>query len=114
MISSKYKLIPGDLRKVDINDLLEPYKNKDDPTIIISECVFVYMSIDSTNKILESFSREFKESLVIIYEMTNLDDKFGKVMISNLKVCKYSIILSPKYVLVKRNWITWVNEWSIR
>lgn len=103
MISSKYKLIPGDLRKVDVNDLLEPYKNKDDPTIIISECVFVYMSIDSTNKILESFSREFKESLVIIYEMTNLDDKFGKVMISNLKVCKYFINLSPKYVLVKRN-----------
>jgi [phosphatase 2A protein]-leucine-carboxy methyltransferase len=98
--SSKYHLIPADLRappsqalgstltsiEADEGPVLSPSL----PTLIIFECVLAYMSVEASSTLLEWFigyaSSDAGVLGCVIYEMFNLQDSFGKVMVNNLKV----------------------------
>ena len=47
------------------------------PTLVLTECLLVYMSADDSNKILKWVSDTFADVAVLNYEMINPSDKFG-------------------------------------
>lgn len=86
LLSSKYTILPADLRMVDLNALVNPYIDYTLPTLVLCECVLVYMPQEASNRILRSFGELFNDVLVLVYEMTGVNDKFGQTMLKNLKV----------------------------
>ncbi|KJA28888.1 hypothetical protein HYPSUDRAFT_1082946 [Hypholoma sublateritium FD-334 SS-4] len=99
--SPRYHLLPVDLR-LDPSETLEPalcnssnpdvsaILNPSLPTLVLFECVLVYMSSSSSLRLLEWFVNLSKRSEngvlgCVIYEMFGLGDAFGRVMIENLK-----------------------------
>ena len=60
------------------------------PTLLLFECVLVYMEPAASDAILRWFVEYFSETRApvggIVYEMFGLGDAFGKVMVDNLKV----------------------------
>lgn len=58
------------------------------PTLLLAECVFIYIDTIHSNSILHWFADVFRQAgcMSILYDPVGLDDPFGKVMISNLKV----------------------------
>jgi len=60
------------------------------PTLLIFECVLAYMSPEASADLLKWFvqySVSGRSVLgCVVYEMFNLQDSFGRVMVSNLKV----------------------------
>lgn len=56
------------------------------PTLVISECVLVYMTKAQSDALLRHFTETFSCIGAIIYEMYGLNDDFGRVMKANLKV----------------------------
>ena len=94
--------MPADLR-LETSETLEPvlcHSTSHDqpavldpslPTLLLFECVLVYMSPTSSSRLLEWFVNQFKENQkgvlgCVIYEMFGLSDAFGRVMINNLRV----------------------------
>lgn len=56
------------------------------PTLVITECVLVYLKPEDTQKILQFIGEFFQRELAILnYEMINPSDPFGKVMLENLE-----------------------------
>ena len=53
------------------------------PTLIISECVLVYLNEGSVDDLYKRFSSKFEEIAWIDYEMFNQHDNFGKMMVKN-------------------------------
>ena len=107
----KYHLIPVDLRlpptgslqhsltQPALNGISRPIMTNSLPTLILFECVLVYMTPETSSALIEWFVDYFaKESTSddsvtlssIIYEMFGLQDSFGKVMLNNLKVRPFS------------------------
>jgi [phosphatase 2A protein]-leucine-carboxy methyltransferase len=98
--STRFHLLPVDLRK-DPSESLEPLLFADTdhsalldpsvPTLLVFECVLVYMSPEESSKLLRWFvdkSRSSPDSVLgsVVYEMFGLNDGFGRVMVNNLKV----------------------------
>jgi Leucine carboxyl methyltransferase len=99
-----YHLLAADLRllpSVTLNNLLaspttdtmtKPMLSPSLPTLLLCECVLVYMSPAHSSALLRWFanyftSREDGAALgSIVYEMFGLEDAFGRVMVNNLKV----------------------------
>jgi len=101
--SPKYHLLSADLRlppSDSIQNLLA--SSSDDrpaiispslPTLLLFECVLVYMSPAASSKLLKWFVDHFSTpqstpgSILgcIVYEMFGLNDSFGQVMVNNLK-----------------------------
>ncbi|KAF8648537.1 hypothetical protein AX16_006241 [Volvariella volvacea WC 439] len=105
--SPRYHLIPSDLRQSPVegfgqilsspsptssNALLSPAL----PTLVLFECVLAYMSPAASSAILEWFVNYFSEQASkdpdseailggVVYEMFQLGDAFGKIMVNNLK-----------------------------
>uniref|UniRef100_A0AC34FQX9 Leucine carboxyl methyltransferase 1 n=1 Tax=Panagrolaimus sp. ES5 TaxID=591445 RepID=A0AC34FQX9_9BILA len=82
-----YHLIGADLRQLEeleqkLNSIEIDYKL---PTLVISECVLIYMSTESSSALLKFFSQKFETIGFLNYEQVNTADKFGEVMLSNLK-----------------------------
>jgi len=99
--SSQYYLLPGDIRQPP-RETLEPmlFSPRDNgqssildpslPTLLLFECVLVYMSPSSSSRLLEWFVQINKRTQsgalgCIVYEMFGLDDAFGRVMVANLR-----------------------------
>eukprot|EP00055_Hartaetosiga_balthica_P007994 m.28522 g.28522 ORF g.28522 m.28522 type:complete len:332 (+) comp6056_c0_seq2:68-1063(+) len=81
-----YTLIAADLRNdEDIENILTSVNDASLPTLIISECVLVYMKPEASHHLMERFCNGFPSSLWLDYEPINSTDSFGKMMISNLK-----------------------------
>lgn len=84
-----YKLFAQDLRQTDefrrrLDDL---GVKADSPTLILTECLLVYMKSQDQKNILEALTHHFTGDIAILnYEMIHPDDAFGKVMIENLEV----------------------------
>lgn len=56
------------------------------PTIFIAECVLVYMESVHSKKLLSWITSTFKICSFINYEQVNLSDRFGQIMIENLRL----------------------------
>nr|CAG4645626.1 EOG090X08O3 [Lynceus sp. MCZ IZ 141354] len=81
-----YHIIAADLRNVPefetkINQCQLDYNL---PTLILTECVLVYMKPSESNNLLKWMSAKLPTSVFINYEQVNMKDKFGEVMLSNL------------------------------
>ncbi|KAK6195518.1 hypothetical protein SNE40_000931 [Patella caerulea] len=55
------------------------------PTVFISECVLVYIEANKSAKLIKWISDNFPTAFFINYEQVNMGDRFGQVMIDNLK-----------------------------
>ncbi|OSD00268.1 leucine carboxyl methyltransferase [Trametes coccinea BRFM310] len=100
--SPVYSLLAADLRRPPAESLAplltagpEPPLAPHLPTLLIFECVLVYMTPEASGAILQWFTDYFQNNQPsrdgrgvlgsIVYEMFALGDQFGKVMVNNLK-----------------------------
>ena len=98
--AARYELVPADLRLPPEETLGKklgsgerPMLSRTLPTLLLFECVLVYMEPAASDAILRWFVEYFfdRKAAVggIVYEMFGLEDAFGKVMVDNLKVSEY-------------------------
>ncbi|KAM4812964.1 leucine carboxyl methyltransferase 1 [Urocitellus parryii] len=85
--SKRYAIIGADLR--DLSELEEKLKkcnmNTQLPTLLITECVLVYMTPEQSANLLKWASNTFETAMIINYEQVNMGDRFGQIMIENLR-----------------------------
>ncbi|XP_048645641.1 leucine carboxyl methyltransferase 1 isoform X2 [Marmota marmota marmota] len=85
--SKRYAIIGADLR--DLSELEEKLKkcnmNTQLPTLLITECVLVYMTPEQSANLLKWASNTFETAMLINYEQVNMGDRFGQIMIENLR-----------------------------
>ncbi|XP_027241307.1 leucine carboxyl methyltransferase 1 isoform X2 [Cricetulus griseus] len=55
------------------------------PTLLITECVLVYMTPEQSASLLKWAASSFETAMFINYEQVNMDDRFGQIMIENLR-----------------------------
>ncbi|XP_068764265.1 leucine carboxyl methyltransferase 1 isoform X4 [Struthio camelus] len=95
--SSRYSIIGGDLRfSSDLEEKLKKH-NLDIqlPTLLIAECVLVYMTPQQSANLLKWAASTFPVAMFINYEQgkhlfhslseVNMTDRFGQIMIENLQ-----------------------------
>ncbi|KAI5940008.1 Leucine carboxyl methyltransferase 1 [Manis javanica] len=85
--SKRFAIIGADLR--DLHELEEKLKkcnmNTQLPTLLITECVLVYMTPEQSANLLKWAASSFDTAMFINYEQVNMDDRFGQIMIENLR-----------------------------
>ena len=100
--SPVYHLLSADLRMPPANSLApiiqtgeadkQPLLDPSLPTLLLFECVLVYMTPTQSSALIQwfvdYFARTGNSTALggIVYEMFGLSDPFGKVMLSNLRV----------------------------
>lgn len=74
------------------------------PTLLIAECVLVYIESECVNRLLSWVSSKFASAMFVNYEMCNMNDMFGDVMLGNLKArgCNLSSIAACKSLETQR------------
>ena len=83
-----YCLLPGDLRDVQgIQQLLlqaglQPHL----PTLVLAECVLVYMEPQHSAQLLRCLGDLLPTAACLVYEQIRPDDAFGRQMLMNLEV----------------------------
>ncbi|XP_074014503.1 leucine carboxyl methyltransferase 1 isoform X3 [Numenius arquata] len=85
--SSRYSLVGADLRfSSDLEEKLKKH-NLDThlPTLLIAECVLVYMTPQQSANLLKWAASTFPVAMFINYEQVNMTDRFGQIMIENLQ-----------------------------
>ena len=97
-----YTLLPGDLRHLDqLSDSLlvggtsttKPPLDRTLPTLLLLECVLVYLEPEITSSLLTWFCETFHQvrgSAIVGYDPFRLQDQFGTVMKRNLAVSLFS------------------------
>ncbi|OCH90602.1 leucine carboxyl methyltransferase [Obba rivulosa] len=93
-----YHLLPADLRLPPsevLTPLLstptpgssEPLLSPSHPTLLLFECVLVYMAPAASSRLVQWFTGYFESGVLggLIYEMYGLEDNFGNVMKDNLR-----------------------------
>ncbi|XP_054851032.1 leucine carboxyl methyltransferase 1 [Eublepharis macularius] len=85
--SSRYAIIAADLREL---PKLEEHLKKCGmdphlPTLLIAECVLIYMTPEHSACLLRWASSTFLAAMFINYEQVNMADRFGQIMIENLQ-----------------------------
>lgn len=85
--AANYHLVGTDLRHIaELNNkLTQAEVNFNLPTMFLAECVLVYVDASATSSLLKWLSGKFPNSLFVSYEQVNMKDKFGQVMLSNLR-----------------------------
>ncbi|OJA08529.1 hypothetical protein AZE42_02449 [Rhizopogon vesiculosus] len=101
--SSRYHLLPCDLRKPPADifpGLFKDHLSPALPTLLLFECVLVYMSPEASSALIQWFVDFFSPSIQIstpgtlggmVYEMFGLEDAFGQVMMNNLRARNVSL-----------------------
>ena len=90
--SPDYKLFAADVRdRVLIETLLSGVR-KDLPTLVLTECLLVYMKAVDSELILSNFAALFPSVGFVNYEMIGPDDKFGQQMIENIEMRGCSLL----------------------
>ena len=56
------------------------------PTIVISECVLVYLHESSVTDVRRDLRNFFSNFVMVDYEMLNPSDAFGSMMVKNFQV----------------------------
>lgn len=93
--SSIYHLVPCDLRKQDDLEKKLLSDCKLDPsiaTIFLAECVLIYMDVINSNNLLSWISSHFNQTVFINYEQINIFDRFGQIMVENLKQRSFELL----------------------
>lgn len=85
--AGNYHLMGVDLRNITEveNKLHQADVDMGKPTLFISECVLVYIESDCVSRLLSWITSKFMSTLFVNYEMVNLNDTFGNVMLGNLR-----------------------------
>ncbi|PCH35558.1 leucine carboxyl methyltransferase [Wolfiporia cocos MD-104 SS10] len=95
-----YHLLPADIRRPPAEALapLIPLLSPAHPTLLLFECVLVYMTPAASSALTQWFVDYFAAAHEgcgvlggIVYEMFGLDDPFGKVMRANLQARNVSL-----------------------
>jgi tRNA wybutosine-synthesizing protein 4 len=92
--SSSVRLLGSDLKDADAvcRSLTEAGINLGTPTLIITECVMVYMDKDSCQKLCRSLGQMFRGPAAwITYDMVGVGDVFGQMMLKNLTNAGYNL-----------------------
>lgn len=86
LISDNYFVLNCDLLQVEnlIERLKEIKIDFSKPTIVLSECLLVYLEKNSTIDILKALNKNFKNSIFFLYDLIGPEDNFGKEMEINL------------------------------
>ncbi|KAL8595932.1 hypothetical protein ACOMHN_018244 [Nucella lapillus] len=82
-----YHLVSADMRKLaEVEGKLSDCGwDKTLPTLFVAECVLVYIDVQHTEQLLRWISDHVPTAMFINYEQVNMGDRFGQVMIDNLK-----------------------------
>lgn len=92
LITPLYSLVSVDLRNMtEFDKKLDDCKiDRSLPTLFIAECVLVYMSVENSDTLLSHLTRTFERCCFVNFEMVNLSDKFGEIMLFNMqqRACK--------------------------
>ena len=109
-----------DLRDADsvVSALLSASFDPSIPTLVISECVLVYISKHNVESLVKSISTITSNSLWVTYDMINPTDSFGRVMVENLKaaghgvpgIIDYPSLESQEQRFLENGWDTAVSE----
>ncbi|XP_012278525.1 leucine carboxyl methyltransferase 1 [Orussus abietinus] len=85
--AANYHLIGTDLRHTSdlSNKFMQAEVNFGLPTLFLAECVLVYIDTSAASVLLKWLSEKFPNSIFVNYEQVNMRDKFGQVMLSNLR-----------------------------
>uniref|UniRef100_A0A8C5QW51 Leucine carboxyl methyltransferase 1 n=1 Tax=Leptobrachium leishanense TaxID=445787 RepID=A0A8C5QW51_9ANUR len=85
--SSRYSIIGADLRNLkDLEERLKRFSlDTQLPTVLMAECVLVYMSPEQSSGLLKWVADTFPTAMFINYEQVNMGDRFGQIMIENLQ-----------------------------
>ncbi|XP_046622918.1 leucine carboxyl methyltransferase 1 [Neodiprion virginianus] len=85
--AANYHLMGIDLRNISelANKLAQAEVDFSLPTLFLAECVLVYVDKNATSTLLQWIGKKFYDALFINYEQVNMKDKFGEVMLSNLR-----------------------------
>lgn len=67
------------------NKLTQAEVNFNLPTMFLAECVLVYVDASAASALLKWLAGKFPNSIFVNYEQVNMKDKFGQVMLSNLR-----------------------------
>ncbi|KAF8558868.1 leucine carboxyl methyltransferase [Imleria badia] len=105
--SNKYHLLPCDLRhppSTSLAPVLDGLLSPSLPTLLLFECVLVYMSPESSSALIDWFVNHSTHdgSILgaIVYEMFGLQDAFGQVMLNNLQSRNVSLPGAAPYPTV--------------
>ncbi|KAI7860527.1 leucine carboxyl methyltransferase 2-like protein [Circinella umbellata] len=87
LASDEYFLLGGDLREWSeiVQRLVHYGFDSTAPTLVISECVLIYLEPEHSNMILNWMTQELTDCMFVLYEQIRPTDSFGKVMIRNLQ-----------------------------
>ncbi|XP_033100656.1 leucine carboxyl methyltransferase 1-like [Anneissia japonica] len=85
--SKHYHIVWADLRNLEeFEDKLKSCGIDNSlPTLFLAECVLVYMSAAKSSELLSWISGKFDSVFFINYEQVNMQDRFGQVMVNNLR-----------------------------
>lgn len=85
--AANYHVMGVDLRHVDEveNKLKQAEVDFSLPTIILAECVLVYIEPTHCLNLLKWLSGNFPSAVFVNYEQVNMTDRFGDVMLGNLR-----------------------------
>ena len=88
--SAGYKLLETDVRDGAIitSKLLQMGVEPANPTLILTECLLIYMRSEDTRGVLDwtmDFFGATGDVVYVNYEMVNPDDQFGRMMVENLE-----------------------------
>uniref|UniRef100_UPI00358F4CDA leucine carboxyl methyltransferase 1 isoform X2 n=1 Tax=Myxine glutinosa TaxID=7769 RepID=UPI00358F4CDA len=85
--TDRYALVGADLREPAVVEekLRRCGLNPKLPTVLLAECVLVYMAPSQSCQLLRWAADTFQTALFLSYEQVNLGDRFGQVMIENLR-----------------------------
>jgi len=82
-----YHLVGVDLRQLSEvqKKLNDSEVNWNTSTLILSECVLVYVEPEHIRALLTFLSTQLTTALFVNYEQVNMDDRFGQIMLTNLR-----------------------------
>lgn len=85
--SDRFCIISADLRdSSSLDEKLKKFQlNTEIPTLLLSECVLVYMTPGQSSNLLHWAAETFHTAMFINYEQVNMMDRFGQVMVENLQ-----------------------------
>ncbi|KAI9314464.1 S-adenosyl-L-methionine-dependent methyltransferase [Dichotomocladium elegans] len=87
LVSDDYVLVGGDLRQWPniMSHMLDYGFDVQAPTLLISECVLIYLDPEYSNAIVDWATQTLVDCMVILYEQIRPTDAFGKMMIQVLQ-----------------------------